>query len=36
LKQSAPTGGGFARVMGETFIELVQALDRTTARTFKG
>jgi catechol 2,3-dioxygenase-like lactoylglutathione lyase family enzyme len=36
LKQSAPTGGGFARVMGETFIELVQALDRTPARTFKG
>jgi catechol 2,3-dioxygenase-like lactoylglutathione lyase family enzyme len=36
LKQSAPTGGGFARVMGETFIELVQALDRAPARTFKG
>ena len=36
LKQSAPTGGGFARVMGETFIELVQALDRVPARTFKG
>ncbi len=36
LKQSAPTGGGFARVMGETFIELVQALDRIPARTFKG
>ena len=36
LKQSAPTGGGFARVMGATFIELVQALDRVPARTFKG
>lgn len=36
LKQSAPTGGGFARVMGATFIELVQALDRIPARTFQG
>ncbi len=36
LIQSAPTGGGFARVMGVTFIELVQALDRVSARTFKG
>jgi len=36
LKQSAPTAGGFARVMGNTFIELVQALDRVPARTFQG
>jgi hypothetical protein len=36
IKQSAPTGGGFARVMGSTFIELVQALDRIPARTFEG
>ena len=36
VKQSAPTGGGFARVLGSTFIELVQALDRVPARTYKG
>jgi len=36
IKQSAPTGGGFARVLGSTFIELVQALDRAPARTFAG
>ena len=36
LKQSAPTGGAFAPVLGETFIELVHALDRVPARTFKG
>jgi catechol 2,3-dioxygenase-like lactoylglutathione lyase family enzyme len=36
LTQSAPTGGGFAKVIGNTFIELVQCLDRTPARIFKG
>jgi catechol 2,3-dioxygenase-like lactoylglutathione lyase family enzyme len=36
LEQSAPTGGGFAKVIGKTFIELVQSLDRTPNRIFKG
>jgi catechol 2,3-dioxygenase-like lactoylglutathione lyase family enzyme len=36
LEQSAPTGGGFAKVIGKTFIELIQALDREPNRIFKG
>lgn len=36
IKQSMQTGGGFAKVIGDTFIELVQALDREPRRTFKG
>lgn len=34
LTQSAPPGGGFAKVTGKTYIELVQALDRTPAFIF--
>lgn len=36
LTQSKPPGGGFARVTGQTTIELVQALDRTPRRIFSG
>ncbi|MFZ9754530.1 MAG: VOC family protein [Bacteroidia bacterium] len=36
LKQSLPTGGGFGQLVGDSFIELVQALDREPNRTFKG
>lgn len=36
LTQSKPPGGGFARVTGNTTIELVQALDRQPVRIFKG
>jgi catechol 2,3-dioxygenase-like lactoylglutathione lyase family enzyme len=35
LTQSAQPGGGFAKVTGATYIELVQALDRTPAYLFK-
>jgi catechol 2,3-dioxygenase-like lactoylglutathione lyase family enzyme len=35
LTQSAQPGGGFANVTGATYIELVQALDRTPAYLFK-
>jgi catechol 2,3-dioxygenase-like lactoylglutathione lyase family enzyme len=34
LGQSDPPGGGFAKVTGATFIELVQAKDRTPKRIF--
>ena len=30
------TGGGFGHLVGDSFIELVQALDREPNRTFKG
>jgi catechol 2,3-dioxygenase-like lactoylglutathione lyase family enzyme len=36
LKQSMQTGGGFGHLVGDSFIELVQALDREPNRTFKG
>jgi len=36
LGQSSPPGGGFSRLTGPTTIELVQSLDRTPARIFKG
>lgn len=36
LTASKPTGGGFARVTGRNYIELVQALDRTPNKIFKG
>lgn len=36
LMQSQPQRGGFARVTGNTTIELVQAIDRAPARIFKG
>jgi hypothetical protein len=35
LTQSAQPGGGFAKVTGATYIELVQALDRIPAYLFK-
>ena len=35
LTQSAPAGGGFAKVMGQTGIELVQALDRSPNPLFQ-
>lgn len=35
LTQSAQPGGGFAKVTGKTYIELIQALDRTPAFIFK-
>lgn len=36
LGQSALPGGGFAKVTGETYIELVQDLDRAPKRIFEG
>ncbi len=35
LSQSAQPGGGFAKVTGKTYIELIQALDRTPEFIFK-
>ncbi|MCC6599794.1 MAG: VOC family protein [Crocinitomicaceae bacterium] len=35
LSQSRPVGGGFARVTGKTFIELIQALDRKPRYIFQ-
>lgn len=36
LTPSKPTGGGFARVTGRNYIELVQAVDRAPSKIFKG
>jgi catechol 2,3-dioxygenase-like lactoylglutathione lyase family enzyme len=36
LTQSAPTGGGFAKVMGRTFIELAQAIDYAPKKIYEG
>jgi catechol 2,3-dioxygenase-like lactoylglutathione lyase family enzyme len=36
LTQSAPTGGGFAKVMGTTYIELAQAMDFSPRKIYEG
>jgi catechol 2,3-dioxygenase-like lactoylglutathione lyase family enzyme len=36
LTQSAPTGGGFAKVMGRTYIELAQAIDYKPSKIYEG
>ena len=36
LSKSKPTGGGFGKVTGKNYIELVQALDRVPQKIFKG
>ncbi|MFM6934746.1 MAG: VOC family protein [Flavobacteriales bacterium] len=36
LTKSKPTGGGFGKVTGKNYIELVQALDRVPQKIFKG
>lgn len=36
LTQNQPTGGGFAKAIGQTYIELVQVLDRTPKRMWTG
>lgn len=36
LSKSKPTGGGFGKVTGKNYIELVQALDRVPQKVFKG
>lgn len=36
LTKSKPTGGGFGKVTGKNYIELVQAMDRVPQKLFKG
>lgn len=36
LTPSKPTGGGFAKVTGKNYIELIQVLDREPIKIFKG
>jgi hypothetical protein len=36
LTKSKPTGGGFGKVTGKNYIELVQAVDRVPQKIFKG
>ena len=36
LSKSKPTGGGFGKVTGKNYIELVQAMDREPQKIFKG
>jgi catechol 2,3-dioxygenase-like lactoylglutathione lyase family enzyme len=36
LTQSNPTGGGFAKIYGDTYIEMIQALDYTPKKIYKG
>lgn len=35
LTQSNPTGGGFSRIMGKSYIELIQPIDRSPEYIFK-
>ena len=36
LRPSKPTGGGFAKVTGTNYIELIQVLSRKSKKIFKG